>query len=31
MMLETECVGDPSATCDGHEDSNARIVIHGMQ
>ncbi len=30
-MLETERVGDPLATSVGHEDSNATIVIHGMQ
>ncbi len=26
-MLETERVGDPLATCVGHEDSNATVVI----
>ncbi len=30
-MLEMECVGDPLATCVGHEDLNATIVIQGMQ
>ncbi len=30
-MLEMECVGDPLAACVSHEDSNATIVIHGMQ
>ncbi len=31
MMLETVRVGDPLATCVGHEDSNAMIVNCGMQ
>ncbi len=31
MMLGSERVGDPLATCVGHENSNARIVIHCMQ
>jgi hypothetical protein len=30
MMLESERVGDPLATCVSHEDSNAMIVICGM-
>ncbi len=30
-MLELERVGDPLATCVSHEDSNATIVICGMQ
>jgi hypothetical protein len=30
-MLESEGVGDPLATCISHEDSNATIVICGMQ
>ncbi len=30
-MLEMECVNDPFAACVGHEDSNAMIVICGMQ
>jgi hypothetical protein len=31
MMLETERVGDPLAACVSYEDSNATIVIRGMQ
>ena len=31
MMLETERVCDPLAACVSHEDSNATIVICGMQ
>ncbi len=31
MMLESECVCDPFAACVSHEDSNAMIVICGMQ
>ncbi len=31
MMLESEHVGDPLATCVSHEDSNATIVIRDMQ
>jgi hypothetical protein len=30
-MLKTECVSDPFAAPVGHEDSNAMIVICGMQ
>ncbi len=30
-MLESERVGDLFATYVSHEDSNAMIVIHGMQ
>ncbi len=30
-MLEPERVGDPFAACVGHENSNASIVIRGMQ
>jgi hypothetical protein len=31
MMLEMERVGDPLAACVGHDDSNAMIMIRGMQ
>jgi hypothetical protein len=31
MMLEMEGFSDPLAACVGHEDSNAMIVIRGMQ
>jgi hypothetical protein len=31
MMLDLECVGDPLAARVGHKNSNAMIVICGMQ